>query len=122
MKRDMDLIRAILLKAEEITPENKMGYATISGKIQVSESGYIFHVKLLYDNGYIDAILKKDESGTYHGGIISGITLDGYKFLDNIRDNEVWKMTKKTIGSKILSVGIEIISSTAAKVISDGLK
>lgn len=45
------------------------------------------------------------------------LTYDGHKFLDNIRDDKVWKDTK-TILSKFSSVSLSFVSSVASNVIS----
>lgn len=48
---------------------------------------------------------------------IKSITFSGHKFLDSIRDNNVWSKTKNIL-SGFKSVSIEIVSETAAKVIT----
>lgn len=48
------------------------------------------------------------------------LTLEGHKFLDNIRDNKVWQNTKDII-SKFENVSLNIISSVAANLISSKL-
>lgn len=48
---------------------------------------------------------------------IGSPTFEGHKYLDNIRDPEVWKQTKKAT-SKFVSVSIDVLSSVAASVIT----
>ncbi|GAX00069.1 DUF2513 domain-containing protein [Secundilactobacillus mixtipabuli] len=72
----------------------------------------------LVDAGYIDGTPTGQMPVTY--GFVK-ITFEGHKFLDNIRDESVWKQTKQTIISKIGSASLSVISTVAAKVIADRL-
>ncbi|MFI3804273.1 DUF2513 domain-containing protein [Vagococcus fluvialis] len=49
--------------------------------------------------------------------LVGSPTFEGHKYLDNIRDPEVWKQTKKAT-SKFASVSIDVLSSVAASVIT----
>ncbi|WP_143454637.1 DUF2513 domain-containing protein [Ligilactobacillus salivarius] len=49
--------------------------------------------------------------------MVDNLTYEGHKFLDNIRDDKVWKDTK-TILSKFSSVSLNFVSSVASDVIS----
>ncbi|EJA0843158.1 DUF2513 domain-containing protein, partial [Listeria monocytogenes] len=51
----------------------------------------------------------------------SKITWSGHQFLDNIRDDEVWKKTKKTV-SKFSSVSVSLLSTISSNVLSQLIK
>ncbi|EDO0820761.1 DUF2513 domain-containing protein, partial [Listeria monocytogenes] len=52
---------------------------------------------------------------------VSKITWSGHQFLDNIRDDEVWKKTKKTV-SKFSSVSVSLLSTISSNVLSQLIK
>lgn len=49
------------------------------------------------------------------------LTYEGHKFLDNIRDDGVWKNTKNIL-SKFSSVSLTLVSNVAAGVITQVIK
>ena len=87
MKRDMDLIREILLLVEGRKPKQPMD-VEIDGRDRQEIFG---HVQLLQEAGLVEA--------SFMGGPISEVhrlTWDGHEFLDSVRDPTVWaKVTKK---------------------------
>jgi hypothetical protein len=52
-----------------------------------------------------------------HNISLVALTWDGHHFLDNIRDDGVWKKTKN-VTSKFSSISIPLLSSVASSVIS----
>ena len=75
------------------------------------------------------SLLKMDEAGLIQGHaqsannelvfyIVSAITYDGHEFISKIRSDTVWKKTKGVL-SKIGSASVSIISSVAAKVLTE---
>ncbi len=90
MKRDLDLVRRILLHLEGVE-------GSTSGFGGFIEDGYElpaiqYHVRLLHDAGLIEA----DE-------IVSGqwwperMTWSGHEFLDAARNEELWQETKQRV-------------------------
>lgn len=95
MKRDMELVRTILLKLEEIPLEEMSTFLEIDGYDQQTIS---FHVMLL------------DEAGLVRGTDASGfsdiswfadrLTWEGYEFLEASKDDENWKRAMSLVASK----------------------
>lgn len=92
MKRDLDLVRRILLHLEDAGED-----ASPSGWSAFIEDGYElgaihYHVRLLHDAGLIEA----DE-------IVPGqwwperITWSGHEFLDAARNEELWKQARQRV-------------------------
>lgn len=121
MKLDHDLVRCVLLAIEESEDING-----------INENELLDYLKKYgnYDNrnNIVYTVLKLKEAGFITGGIqwannspawitAGNLTYDGHKFLDNIRDDKVWKDTK-TILSKFSSVSLSFVSSVASNVIS----
>ncbi len=111
-----DCVRDTMLYLEEnLTIDNIITTSAIKiNKYDIDD--IIYTIEMLNDAGYISAkYCGYDDKPIYS---ISSLTWDGHQFLDNIRDNEVWKKTK-TIASKFSSTSLNLISNIAAQVISN---
>lgn len=110
MKRDMDLIRNLLMRIEEFPPEinNKYDYTIAFNGFNSQEIN--FHLNLLKDAGFIGGIIQKSIINKHRS--INNETLEltwkGFEFLDSARDNTVWKKAKKTVSNKIQTVSFEV--------------
>jgi hypothetical protein len=110
MKRDMDLIRQILLKIGEspklfyIHPFEIDGY---------DNSQVTYHVMLLDEAGLIVARDVSSHDGEYW--VPDRLTWTGHEFLEASRDNKRWEKAKSTI----LEKGGNIAFSLLEKVLID---
>lgn len=124
MKLDHDLVRHILLAIE--SNENISGPDGKELLASVSKRGYGNLDEIAY------SILKLKEANYITGEVSWGdnkpteiipgnLTFEGHQFLDNIRDDSVWKDTKKVL-SKFSSVSLTFVSSVASSVITQLIK
>ena len=88
MRRDMDLIRNILLSTES---DDFGNLEEVDGKTLA------FHVALLEEAGLLRAYITFDGDEQPTGYIIRKITWSGYEFLDSIRDKTIWEKAKKYV-------------------------
>ena len=81
-KRDMDLVRLLLLVAEgdEKAEEEVQKYP---------QNVKHYHSTMLIDEEYIDGLYNDS------GYVIKGLTWKGHEFVDTVRDNSVWAAIKK---------------------------
>ena len=118
MKRDMDLIRDLLLKIESDplydgtrwVPVNKPADLGISNH-SPEEVGY--HLTMLIEAGLI-----KGKSGVELMPVLNKLTWEGHEFLDDIRDQGIWNKTKerlKDIPSASIPVIVEIAKAEIKK-------
>ena len=119
MQRDMDLMRKILFKIEEVFPA---GNLLIHG---VPIDGYDMaliadHCQLLYEAGLINAY--KPQRGGQGARVLSysvgNLTNSGYDFLDKIREDTVWNNTKDIIKDKGLPMVMDVIKEVSSTLIS----
>lgn len=89
MKRDMDLIRQILIHIEELPQAALQNVPDFEG---YTTARVIEHVRLLIDAGLITAIDASTLSGPDYINI--KMTWHGHEFINTIRDPEIWKKTK----------------------------
>jgi len=113
MKRDLDLIREIMLVLED-----KMEYDedfTSDRLYEIMQNEILTHAKLFY---HIELLAEgnfiKIEEYKYMGGrdfIVNTITSEGQDFLDTIRQKKTWDIVKgkaSEIGGSSISLIVEI--------------
>ena len=119
MKRDLDLIREILLKIEERPTDIPPQGVTIEG---YSQEDITYNTFLLHDAGYIKAIVSKTMAG--NSIYPSQLTWEGHEFLDEARNKTVWEKAKKVVekaGTTSLSIFRPILTRVAASEIEQVL-
>jgi len=101
MKRDMELIRKILLYLEEKQDVSNWDAVVIE---KYDPKVISYHIKLLYQAGLIEAkpLNTKDSYGMW---LAKGLTWDGHEFLDSVKNDTVWEKVKEGIKSKGLELG-----------------
>jgi hypothetical protein len=105
MKRDMDLIRKILLKLEE----HEHGHAPEPFKVEGYTDELVgFHVHLMGEAGLLRVanITGFDDSSPM--AIPSSILPVGYDFLDAARNDKIWAQVKKRLADEAVSVPITV--------------
>lgn len=95
LKRDMDLIRELLLKLEALDTQPGSIWHFSGDDAEVSVPGYTadaieYHAQLITKAGLIDA----GGRGSMQGFMFRSLTWEGHDFLDSIRDPEIWAKTK----------------------------
>ena len=110
MKRDLDLIRKILLEVESCT--NVRGVDTSMIKVSGTSTDVIkYHVGLLVDAGLITGkrVQLLESSGAFY--LQLNLTSRGHEFLDNARNDSIWQTVKKELGSKWGSVSFGVLET-----------
>ncbi len=92
MKRDMDLIRQILLAVEKHNDPDKGIPVNIAGR---SEGQVSYHIRLLDQAGLVKALHIRDGGGGERW-ILYHLTWQGHDFLDTIRVKSRIKSRIKT--------------------------
>ena len=144
MKRDMDMIRDLLMEIEDNQAINGR-YLLSDGDIGVraeDASKVQYHLRLMMDADFIEgrdqhsisdferlldqpvpAIRARDEGNTLRNIVegmdhpihISRMTWKGHDFLDSVRDDKVWEHTKGAL-AEVKSVGFDTIKEVATAV------
>lgn len=117
MKLNHDCVRDVLLHVEE---HLSYGHFMDFSKVEIgnySRDDLIYTADKLLEAGYLDGDKHKYINSGLPDIRISSMTWDGHQFLDNIRDDGVWKETKKVV-SRFSSVSLGLIGNIAVQVIS----
>lgn len=114
MKRDMELVRQILLQIESSTGDD-IANILIKG---CSSEEIAYHVYLLNDAGLIEAkIFYSMDSVKPDDYAIFRITWAGHDFLDASRDEGLWKKAMGMIGEQVKSAPFDVIKTVLVKMI-----
>lgn len=115
MKRNMDLIRKILVKIED-TVDNAIVYnPEIEG---YSNEQISYHCSILYEGGYISKYGSLEGSGEIEDFGVGRLTWEGHDLLDKIRSETVWKKTKDTITNQGLPMIVDVVKDISTSIIS----
>lgn len=117
MKLNHDCIRDTLLFLEnELSLGGHIRDSLICDKLpEYNRDDVMYTLQKLFEGKYISG---NESEARSRAGTVKQITLKGHKFLDNIRPQTSWNMTK-TAANKIGSVSIDILSTYAAKVTAE---
>ena len=116
MKRDMGLIREILLQVEARPSVNDWGPVEIDGRSQEEIS---YHVKMLDDDGLLEALNMHTLDGFKSDPKF--LTARGHDFLDSIRSPSVWGKVKQQLDVIGGSASLEVVKTIAKKAVADVL-
>lgn len=125
MKMDMDCIRDILLQTEyegftiKEAPSDDELVSEISFIEKYDNEKLIYHIELAEDFGLLEAFPIS------RGYTVIDLTTQGYLFLDDIRNNNVWNKTKEIankMGISSLNSIKEIAINVASSIIFHNLK
>jgi hypothetical protein len=113
VKRDMDLLRSLLLKVEEQSPNGPFTTIEIPGH---SEDEVRYHARLAQGAGFVEADFMMD------GFIVTGLTWAGHEFLDAAREDKLWNKAKQTVLTnagtltlEALKIALSLLMQQAAK-------
>lgn len=111
MKRDMDLVREILLFVESQPAEiNLLDVAVeLPGRDYGSTVG---HIQILEDAGLLIARKSSDSAGT--DWRVERLTWQGHEFIDSAKDDANWRRAKQHFGSKLGEVGLHVVKQWLA--------
>lgn len=115
-----DCIRQVLLDIEANLQLEKKSFSDIVTPNTISTYGIdnvIYSLIQLSDAQYIDASIEAVK-GPIPLIRVEKITWEGHKFLDNVRDPQVWSKTKKVL-KRIESTSITLVSNIASQVITN---
>lgn len=104
MKRDMDLVRQILLQVEKNTDPNELIDPKVEGR---SETEISYHVMLAADAGLLEA-RDRTAIGVFRWSA-SYLTWAGHEFVDAARDDAVWQEAKKIADTSGEGVSFEVL-------------
>ncbi len=107
MKRDMELIRALLLKMESLGPAEKLptdlpGY---------DRNAVWYHTTLLVEAGLLHLELTARDRFMTVPGRPDRLTWEGHEFLDNARNEKAWKQVTGKAKAAGATLSLEVLKA-----------
>ncbi len=117
MKRDLELIREILLAVEAANDPRGSPMPEIDGT-----EPYVIahHIGLLEEAGYVTAQNASTQDRRNFHWI--HLTWQGHEFLDALRDETVWKKVKAKVTSAGGSLSFELVKAIGIAAVREALK
>jgi hypothetical protein len=113
MKRDMDVIRAILLELERHGGNRGIGNIDIEG---YSQEDIRYNVYLLHQGGFIEGAIRYGVGSVQPRGFdIQRMTWAGHDFLDAIRNDTVWAKVKGKLARVGGDAPFDVVKAVAVK-------
>ncbi|MBT3067702.1 DUF2513 domain-containing protein [Rhodoferax sp. U11-2br] len=101
MKRDIDLVRQILLDATS----HENGYANSNPKLNgYTEDQIGHHIYLMQQAGLVEAADSSTLDGTSPTALLISVTWKGHDFIEAARSNSIWSSAKekaKSVGGSL---------------------
>lgn len=116
MKRDMDLVRSILIQAE--LADGPLDAGMIE-RGEHSERELHYHIELMAERGLIDANVQRAWGGEVLAATVNALTWDGQDYLDAMRDERLWARAKKAIAKSVGTTTFEVIKAVCVKAATD---
>lgn len=114
MKRDLDLVRAILITAEN--SDEPIG-EDILLSIEPDAKKMAYHLELMQAHGLINVTVKYDGlNKTPYMLKLHSVTWEGYDYLDAIRSARVWDEAKASMMGAIGEVSLSLAKETSLMV------
>ena len=111
MKRDMELIRAIMLAVES----HEDGFAPQNLQIaDYSEDEIGYHCYLIGNAGLADVVDTTHLGSSGPTADIARLTWQGHEFLDAARDDTIWNRTKERVaaaGKSFLTIPVSVLTA-----------
>lgn len=114
MKRDMDLVRFLLLTIESSSERLTASEIQLEG---YDSAAIVYHANLLRDAGLIDAT----DCGTRacrDDKTIWRLTWSGHEFLDAARSDRTWEAVKREVRTRIVSIPFDALQSLLTQLAS----
>lgn len=115
MKRDMDLVREILLEIEKSYVSTAIRDLHIDG---YDMETIAYHCKILHEVGFISDYKAQYADNKLYSFGVGSLTWEGNDYLNKVRDNTVWQKTKDVIKDKGLPLVFDTIKTISTAFIT----
>lgn len=114
MKRDLDLVREILLKIEALPAGPPAQYPTS----EIDDPVLLAHFELVLASGLVNGKISRSQSSRGDVISISGLTWEGHEWIEMVRSPSVWNEAKSILTDKGGALTYELTKAVAAKLLS----
>jgi hypothetical protein len=116
MKRDMDLIRKILLTVQDMDAVD-----TTEVVVENYDRDMVgYHIHLLLDAELLDGGKSATLRNPY-GYLVRRLTWDGHEFLDLARNDTIWNKAKAFVAERGLDISIKVLVPVLTQLVTERL-
>lgn len=94
MKRDMDLVRLMLLRTEAIGIDEEAANRHHVECEKYDARVRAHHIAIMIEAGLVTGFTSNDARGTLDKGVITRLTWQGHEFLDAARNDTTWRKAR----------------------------
>ena len=106
MKRDIEVVRAILLRCENAPANTTLDQSAFEG---ISDTATVLeHVEIMIGAGIVEGQVFDHHQSSSPEFWITKISWKGQDFLDATRNSELWAKIKKACAEKLLPVTVDL--------------
>ena len=116
MKRDMDLVRTILIELVEQPCDGMLSELHVEGHLDEEVS---YHVRIMYERGLLEAENASHYEATCW--IPTHVTWEGQEFLASARDETIWNKAKGIVSKSTGALTFEALKIALAVVIKQAI-
>ena len=119
MKRDMELVRIILLA---IADSNEPIEASRIANEKYSANLVGYHFQILNEAGLIVASVSAAGNNPYYFASASRLTWEGNDYLDAIRDESIWRRIKSAVAKATGTTTLDVVKTLASSLSLEAIK
>jgi hypothetical protein len=112
MKRDMDLVREIMLKIEALPTGPPVLYRVS----EVEDLVLLNHLEMLIDAGLVRGKISRSQGARGDVIGISTLTWEGHEWIDLVRDPRVWDEAKTELQENGGALSFELTKAVAMRI------
>ena len=113
MKRDMDLVRQILLRIEALPAGQPMQFRMD----EVEDRVLIAHLETMIEGGLVNGKITQPHGTRGAVIIISDLTWTGHEWIETMRSDDVWRQTTATVQERGGALSFELAKAVACHIL-----
>lgn len=117
MKRDLDLVREVLLQVEALPAGPPAQYRTS----EIDDPVLLAHFELVIAAGLVNGKIARSQGTRGDVISISGLTWEGHEWIEMVRSQAVWSEIKSTLLDNGGALTFELTKALATKLLRDRL-
>ena len=119
MKRDMDLVRQILL---DLSESNESLPASVFKTSTISEKTVGYNMVIMAEAGLINITRTGADGNPYFYVCADSLTWEGNDFLSAVKNEGVWLKIKKKVAKTASDAPLEVFKALAVKALTELMK
>ena len=113
MKRDLDLVRQLLLQIEALPAGPPAQYRTS----EIEDPVLLAHFELVLASGLVNGKIARSQGARGDVISISGLTWEGHEWLELVRSQAIWNEVKSVLLDNGGALSFELTKNVATKLL-----